>query len=377
MAKPSYQRHAGFYRSVDPTSDLTQPWKNTPFSDAHPTLSPLKPVFDVSQAAPESPTVSSTSTPPVSLIKVPIPAKRKGFWARLRHFLKDYTGTFLLDEDIITPIPATDISKTNSLRSEKVDLHEWKEYGYWARPMLNDVMAINSPVTSEKSVTTQELSSRIKALRGPDGSPHPERWIPGTKHRALPPRPSRWKIPVPNQPLPFPWEVQINPLLQHLLWGPSPLTWCLSDNPLSPNALRYGRTPFPVFCEPPDLAQPATYPFLTHMHFNAVAGDTAPSFPWPFTVHNSRGIQNGDVLTEIWKHFQVEVTEDERMSWPPSRQQAAMRALIARCEMESYRRQVRFDDNMRRCDALGGVMWFRGIEPTIDGGGWMITFGTH
>lgn len=236
---------------------------------------------------------------------------------------------------------------------------------------------LNTAVTSEKSITTQELKSRIQTLRGPNNSPHPETWIPGAKHRALPPRPHRWEDPVPNQPLPFPWEVQINPLLQHPLWGPSPLTWCLSHNPLSPTALRYGRTQQIIHCEPPDLAQPATWPFLTHMHFNAVAGDTAPTFPWPFTVHNPRGIQNGDVLTEIWNNFQVPVTRDEQMSWPPLRQQAAARALRERCDMESYLRGQRSDDFMRRCDALGGIMWFRGIEPTINGGGWMITFGTH
>jgi hypothetical protein len=31
-------------------------------------------------------------------------------------------------------------------------------------------------------------------------------------------------------------------------------------------------------------AQPATWPFLTR--FNAVARDSAPKFPWPFTVRN-------------------------------------------------------------------------------------------
>jgi hypothetical protein len=34
-------------------------------------------------------------------------------------------------------------------------------------------------------------------------------------------------------------------------------------------------------------------------------------------------------------------------------------------------------DEMRRYDSLGGVMWFRAIEPTIDGEGWMICLGTH
>jgi hypothetical protein len=34
-------------------------------------------------------------------------------------------------------------------------------------------------------------------------------------------------------------------------------------------------------------------------------------------------------------------------------------------------------DEMRQYDSLGGMMWFRGIEPMIDGKGWMICLGTH
>jgi hypothetical protein len=111
------------------------------------------------------------------------------------------------------------------------------------------------------------------------------------------------------------------------------------------------------------------------MYFNAVAGDTAPRFPWPFTVSNPRGIKVGDVLLEIYTAFNTPVTEDEKSSWPMMRQNAAERAFRHRCEMRSGYQP--FEDIMRRCDALGGVMYFRGIEPTIDGKGWMITFGTH
>lgn len=231
-------------------------------------------------------------------------------------------------------------------------------------------------VTSEKSIRTEDLSTLIQSMRGPGPEDfHHERWIPGIKHPSLPPRPSRWKDPVPGEPLPFPWEVQINPFLQHVLWGPSPLNWCLSTHPLGGAYYGRGRGPHSQICAGPDRAQPATWPFLTHMYFNAVAGDTAPRFPWPFTVSNPRGIKVGDVLIGIYDTFNVAVTEDEMSSWPTMRRNAAERALKHRCELLSQYEP--FEDIMRRCDALGGVMYFRGIEPTVDGGGWMVTFGTH
>jgi len=260
------------------------------------------------------------------------------------------------------------------LSLSKVQPCEWKQYGYWARPFLNDVECPNSPVDSETSVSTEALKDIIRNLRGPSPyDEHPELWPPGIKHRSLPPRPTRWTLPVPGEPLPFPWEVQLNPLLQHMIWGPSPLSWYIGVDPYDNNALSYGRTRFDVPCAQADRAQPATWPFLTHMHFNAVAGDTAPKFPWPFTVCNARGLKCGDVLSGIYTEFNQPVTRDEKMSWPPLRQKAAQDALEFRCRLQE--RQVQ--DEMRRYDSLGGVMWFRGIEPTIDGEGWMICFGTH
>lgn len=88
MGRPSYQHNAGFYRSIDPNDDLSQPWQSSPFSDYELPLSPLKPVFDLTKATPESPTTSSFSTPTVSLIKVPVPGKQRGLWARIRNFFK-------------------------------------------------------------------------------------------------------------------------------------------------------------------------------------------------------------------------------------------------------------------------------------------------
>lgn len=107
------------------------------------------------------------------------------------------------------------------------------------------------------------------------------------------------------------------------------------------------------------------------MHFNAVAEDGAPRFPWPFMVVNERGIKVGDVLYEIWKSFNQPVLDDEHSSWSHLRQGMAKWALEKRCQMLSK------TDVLRRCDSFGAIMFFRGIEPTVDGGGWTICFGTY
>lgn len=234
----------------------------------------------------------------------------------------------------------------------------------------------NLAVISERSISTTDLEEVSLTLRDADGNKHPENWIPGLKHRALPPRPTRWKTPQPGEPLPFPWEVQLNPLLQHYIWGPSPLSWCVYTNPHE--QAYHGRATNDVPVNNADLAQPATYPFLTHMHFNAVAGDSAPHFPWPFTVENERGIKVGDVLMEIWMAFNKEVSDDEFSSWPRLRQSMAKWAFEKRCQVLSLcDPEHPFLDEIRRCDSFGAIMFFRGIEPTVDGGGWTITFGTH
>jgi hypothetical protein len=214
-------------------------------------------------------------------------------------------------------------------------------------------------------------------LRDETGRKQPENWIPGIKHPALPPRPTRWKVPQPGEPLPFPWEVQINPLLQHHPWGPSPLSWCVYVNPVTQSY--HGRATNDIPINETDLSQPATYPFLTHMHFNAIAEDSAPRFPWPFTVVNERGIKVHDVLCEIWKAFNQHVLDDEYSSWSRLRQSMSRWALEKRCQVLSEQSQFQppFTDELRRCDSFGAIMFFRGIEPTVDGGGWMITFGTY
>ncbi|KAH9479932.1 hypothetical protein JR316_0008528 [Psilocybe cubensis] len=394
--RPSYNHHAGFYRSIELTDDLSKPWENSPISDnADLPPEPLKPMFDthvssiaVGDTNASSPVSTATShTVLGSIGKHKKKRKKQSVWGRIRNWLR---LVFPLDDGEVLSAPAFDMleSKPSPPTVSKVGLHEWKQYGYWARPILNNVTAVSSEtsidtITLRKMITDMGDDSPDSGRRTP---PH-KRFIPGSKHRALPPRPERWTPPIPGQPLPFPWEVQLNPLLQHFLWGPSPLTWRLFDDPLTHRSVRFGRTPLPVFVSHQDLAQPATWPFLTHMYVNAVAGDSAPTFPWPFTIHNARGIRVGDVLGAVYEAFWVPVRREEKESWPMTRQDAAMRALEERCHIcapvkvgrDAQGNVMRedFEDCMRRCDALGGVMWFRGIEPTINAGGWMITFGTH
>ncbi|CAA7268691.1 unnamed protein product [Cyclocybe aegerita] len=377
--RESFQHHAGQYRNIS-LADITKPWEWTPVTTHSLPMSPMKPVFDIPKAIP-----SGLSTPSMSLsfpiAEVTIPTRKLSLWARVIRFFK--SGSFAKMETVKVGIPIYNPS-VHDILPTKVEPHEWKQYGYWARPCINEVQCRNSPASGEKPIGTEALKDLMMSLRTPPppnrfilpDNTYPGRWIPGLQHPSLPPRPTRWQRPVPGEPLPFPWEVQINPLLQHLLWGPSPLSWCLASDPDLPS-LFYGRANALIPCSEADKSQPATYPFLTHMHFNAVAGDTAPIFPWPFTVKNDKGITVRDVLKEMYAHFKVPVKEDEKASWPPIRQSAAIKALRARCELFSDSTGSDFRDVMRRCDALGGVAWFRGIEPTIDGGGWMITFGTH
>ncbi|KAF9554339.1 hypothetical protein CPC08DRAFT_766795 [Agrocybe pediades] len=384
MLHTIYDHHSGYYRSVDPDSDLSKPWQNTPFSQAEPCLSPLRPVFNIPIATGEkpldlgsSPSSSSSATvvsPVITVYRVqdlPPPSLLK----RILRFLKLSKESVKAVREEVPILYDKDPTPYDPLK-DKVKLHEWKEYGYWARPFVNNVVVQNIPEDGQPPIpiSTPELRERIASLRHPvTDATFPQNWVPGVIHRALPPKPTRWKDPVPGEPLPFPWEVQINPILQHHLWGPAPMQWWIFDRPIYASQ---GRTAEGIVFNYADFAQPATYPFLTHMHFNAVAGDTAPRYPWPFTVVNLKGITVIDVLVTIYEEFQVEVDIDERRSWSRLKQMAADRTLKLRMELGSTE-EVPYTDVMRRCDALGCIMSFRGIEPTVDGGGWMISFGTH
>jgi hypothetical protein len=133
-------------------------------------------------------------------------------------------------------------------------------------------------------------SAVFNSLVGPNGTPHPERWVPNLQHPALPPRPDLpgWQTPRVGSPLPFPWECVLNPFLVHSPAGRPPVTF---DVGYDTSCLLYSETgpDITIPLSEADKAQPATYPLLTIMEIREVADDPAPQFPWPMWVMNERG----------------------------------------------------------------------------------------
>ena len=163
-------------------------------------------------------------------------------------------------------------------------MDEWKAWGYYACPRIDglEVRNYRQSVHCQRFITllTQHcsyiasttppppsltLQEALALLRSPGGSVHPDHWIPGFVHPSLPPRPSRWIEPKPGEPLPFPWECQLNPFLQHLPYGPPPLCWNLGK---APSAVMFGQTEAAIPLSTADKCQPATWPFVTHMYID-------------------------------------------------------------------------------------------------------------
>ncbi|EGO29962.1 hypothetical protein SERLADRAFT_458368 [Serpula lacrymans var. lacrymans S7.9] len=247
--------------------------------------------------------------------------------------------------------------------------HRWKAYGYWARPTLNGVQVHNATprVTPPISLDPDYVWD---SLRGPHQSPHPENWPARVKHPALPPRPQEWSSPQPGQPLPFPWEVQLNPFLQHRYIGKTLITF---DIGREPSGIIYTEAePATIPMDDSDRAQPASWPFLTHMHIIGVADDPAPKFPWPIMVYNARGITCGDVFSAISTNFQQHVTAAEYDSWSGRRREMAARAYHTRVRTSNTFNPHDIpgdDDGLRRIDYMGDKIMFRGLEasPRKDG----------
>lgn len=47
-----------------------------------------------------------------------------------------------MNEEII--IPAYEPAEPVHASIRKVEAHEWKQYGYWARPIIDDLVCVNS-----------------------------------------------------------------------------------------------------------------------------------------------------------------------------------------------------------------------------------------
>ena len=171
-----------------------------------------------------------------------------------------------------------------------VPLSAWREYGYWARPVIGGVEVRNSdsklcPAPSIRchcGVLTLTLAKIpcsgpppdhvlggvdadevFSSLRGTNGSPHPENWVPGLSHPSLPPKPRYWITPEINEVSPAPWECQLNPFLEHTRAGLPTLCF---DVRLGEESIIFETGDVRhVPVSNSNLHQPATYPFVTEV----------------------------------------------------------------------------------------------------------------
>ncbi|KAJ7828743.1 hypothetical protein B0H14DRAFT_2366954, partial [Mycena olivaceomarginata] len=165
-------------------------------------------------------------------------------------------------------------------------------------------------------------------------------------------------------PLPFPWECHLNRYLKRAASGSAPLHWNIRTRAF----LYGGPNDITIPLLSTDLAEPATFPLITHMYISAVAC-TNIDFPWKFMVVNAAGIRVRDVLDAIIDNFQCYVFRGEYERWPEARQK--------RAELEwRLRGGEAKRDGLRRLDYLCGQHCFRGLEPNPDRTGWTLYVGS-
>ena len=152
--RPPYQHHAGFYRRIMPGDDL-KPWEWTPVTDHSLPKSPMRPIFQIPKAYPPG---LSGPVPSPTVAKIPNGCKKGGLWASIRRFLRigecrygilalfstiwyiAFVSQSPVDE--VATLPFIPVQQDYSVT--KVQPCEWKQYGYWARPFLNNVECPNS-----------------------------------------------------------------------------------------------------------------------------------------------------------------------------------------------------------------------------------------
>ncbi|KAI0915959.1 hypothetical protein AcV5_003424 [Taiwanofungus camphoratus] len=276
-----------------------------------------------------------------------------------------------------------------SLHGERriVSPAEWRAYGYWARPCINDVVVNNAtPRTVPRNLSHREIEELFSSLVDTAGEPHPENWIPRVQHPALPPRPSLWPTP-PSSPHPPPpaSEIQLNPFLRHRPIGKPPILFdlrlheplvLLGEMPPVPGDREPWHVPF--YSAGPNGAQPATYPAITGLHITALADDTLPRFPWPFIVvphHPSLPVLIRDVLNACIANFEERMTQEEVDALSEQRKDQTYRAYWQRVTTMVGGRIPGDEDGLRRIDYLGDRAFFRGLEPAPDGDGFMMFVG--
>ncbi|KAJ7046140.1 hypothetical protein C8F04DRAFT_1024544 [Mycena alexandri] len=282
----------------------------------------------------------------------------------LRRFIsrEDERVEYAEDHAVYHPSKAAEVEKSTP--------SEWHAFGIYSRPIVNKVEVHNtftpSP-TPYRVVNLDQVDPEdvFQSLLSPGGNVHPELWIRGLEHPSLPPRPTGWPLPPPGEPLPFPWECELNPFLIRTDCGPAPVYWNIRSSEL---AILYGG---PIDVSVPlsgaDLSQPATRPFVTHMYISGLALAES-GFPWKFMVVNPAGIRVRDVFRAIMDNFQQYVSRAEYESWTPARQQ--------RAKLEwGMRGGDRTRDGLRRVDYLCGQLCFRGLSWNLDRTGWVLHAG--
>ncbi|KAJ7189460.1 hypothetical protein GGX14DRAFT_383227 [Mycena pura] len=253
--------------------------------------------------------------------------------------------------------------------TKQLPLSEWRAFGAYSRPTVNGVDVHNTFTPSptpyrELDPDEVDVEEVFRSLRSPSGATHPERWVRGIKHPALPQNPN-WHVPGPNEPLPFPWECQLNPFLQASVTGPAPVYWNILKS--RGMVLFGGPLDVSIPLAPQDLAQPATFPLVTHMYISGL-GLAAARFPWKFCVVNAAGVRVRDVFDAILINFFELVFPAEVAQWAPER--------LARAKLEFQLRGGDVaTDGLRRMDCLGGQLYFRGLAPNPDRTGWLLFVG--
>lgn len=343
--------------------DLSTPWVGSPELDK-PKTAPyvyIQPfMFPETQEKRDTPRSYKSVSLPSS--HAPRQPKRKRLViSRVLHRLADKIGR-LRENNTPTLKPNIEID----LRSDEVPLREWKAWGYYAYPKLYGQHIKNFP--PEKNIPlTIDVEEVFRSLKDERQRIRPDRWIRGLRHPSLPPRPRRWLDHRRGAPLPFPWKCQLNPFLQHITFGRPHLDWDISE----PSADCYmGQTDVLIPLMRADKAQPATYPFVTHMYINAIAEDPYPEHFWPFYVVNENGVTVKDVLDRVYENFQQYLSVVEFQSWDGHyhRQNAARIAFEVRW---GHTR----GQQARRLDILGTHCMFRGLEPHPNREGWMMFVG--
>ncbi|KAF7362821.1 MYND-type domain-containing protein [Mycena venus] len=259
---------------------------------------------------------------------------------------------------------------------KEVPLSQWRAFAAYSRPTINGVDVHNTFTPSPTPYRTLPLDEVdpqevFDSLRSPSGRLHPERWIPGLQHPSLPPPPTGWDLPRPGEPLAFPWECQLNRYLKRAVSGFAPVYWNIQTGLKSGTTmiLYGGPNDISIPLTPADLAEPATYPLLTHMYISAVACTDA-GFPWKFMVVNPAGIRVRDVFAATIDNFSRHVFRSEYDKWTSDRQKCA--------ELEwALRGGPQEQDGIRRLDYLCGQLYFRGLEYNPDRTGWILYVGSE